>query len=83
MNFLNILNQLDTKFKRTTRHYKQKNTPAIIYNTTNHEINLNDQTYNPQAILVYNTDTTQELSLQTYNTQHTFKLEDIDTLEIT
>ena len=85
MEFLTLINKLEPYMERVTRHYKQKNTDAIIYtNNNNKTITINSEdTYNPQAILIYNTTDHIEIGVQIYNTIHSYNTNDITTLVIT
>ena len=85
MEFLTLINKLEPYMERVTRHYKQRNVDAIIYtNNNNKTITINSEdTYNPQAILIYNTLDHIEIGVQIYNTIHTYNTTDITTLVIT
>ena len=85
MEFLTLINKLEPNMERVTRHYKQRNTDALIYtNTSNHSVTINSEdTYNPQAILIYNTSDHIEIAVQIYNTMHTYNTTDITTLVVT
>ena len=85
MEFLTLINKLEPYMERITRHYKQRNVDALIYNNTNNKtVTINsDDTYTPQAILVYNTTDHIEIAVQIYNTMHTYNTSDITTLVIT
>ena len=86
MELLTILNKLEPYMERITRHYKQRNTDALIYTNTNNKsitINSEDTYNNPQAILVYNTSDHIEIAVQIYNTMHTYNTTNITTLEVT
>ena len=71
--------------ERITRHYKQRNTEAIIYtNKDNHSITINSEdTFTPRAILIYNTPDHIALTVQVYNTVHDYNTSDITNLVIT
>ena len=85
MEFLTLINKLEPYMERITRHYKQRNTDALIYtNTNNKTVTINSEdTYNPQAILVYNTTDHIEIAVQIYNTMHTYNTSNITTLVVT
>ena len=85
MEFLTLINKLEPYMERITRHYKQRNVDALIYNNTNNKtVTINsDDTYTPQAILVYNTPDYIEIAVQIYNTMHTYNTQDITTLVVT
>ena len=86
MEFLTLINKLEPYMERVTRHYKQKNVDALIYDNTNNKtitINSEDTYNNPQAILIYNTPTHIEIGVQIYNTMHNYNTSDITTLVIT
>lgn len=85
MEFLTLINKLEPNMERVTRHYKQRNTDALIYtNSSNHSVTINSEdTYNPQAILIYNTSDHIEIAVQIYNTMHTYNTTDITTLVVT
>ena len=85
MELLTILNKLEPYMERITRHYKQRNTDALIYTNTNNKsitINSEDIYNNPQAILVYNTSDHIEIAVQIYNTMHTYNTEEISALVV-
>ena len=85
MEFLTLINKLEPYMERITRHYKQRNVDALIYNNTNNKtVTINSEdTYTPQAILVYNTTDHIEIAVQIYNTMHTYNTQDITTLVVT
>lgn len=85
MEFLTLINKLEPYMERITRHYKQRNVDALIYNNTNNKtVTINsDDTYTPQAILVYNTTDHIEIAVQIYNTMHTYNTSNITTLVVT
>lgn len=85
MEFLTLINKLEPYMERITRHYKQRNTEAIIYtNKDNHSITINSEdTFTPRAILIYNTPDHIALTVQVYNTRHTYNTQDITTLVVT
>lgn len=85
MEFLTLINKLEPYMERITRHYKQRNTEAIIYtNKDNHSITINSEdTFTPRAILIYNTPDHIALTVQVYNTVHDYNTSDITKLLIT
>ena len=85
MEFLTLINKLEPYMERVTRHYKQRNVDALIYeNTNNKSITINSEdTYTPRAILIYNTPDHIALTVQVYNTVHDFNTSDITNLVIT
>ena len=85
MEFLTLINKLEPYMERITRHYKQRNTEAIIYtNKDNHSITINSEdTFTPRAILIYNTPDHIALTVQVYNTVHDYSTSDITNLVIT
>ena len=85
MEFLTLINKLEPYMERITRHYKQRNTEAIIYtNKDNHSITINSEdTFTPRAILIYNTPDHIALTVQVYNTVHDYNTSNISTLVIT
>ena len=85
MEFLTLINKLEPYMERVTRHYKQRNVDAIIYtNNNNKSITINSEdTYNPRAILIYNTPDHIALTVQVYNTVHDYNTSDITNLVIT
>ena len=85
MEFLTLINKLEPYMERITRHYKQRNTEAIIYtNKDNHSITINSEdTFTPRAILIYNTPDHIEIAVQIYNTMHTYNTSNITTLVVT
>ena len=85
MEFLTLINKLEPYMERITRHYKQRNTEAIIYtNKDNHSITINSEdTFTPRAILIYNTPDHIEIAVQIYNTMHTYNTSNITTVVVT
>ena len=84
MELLTILNKLEPYMDRVTRHYKTKNTEAIIYsNTDNRTVTVNEENYTPKAVLLYRIQDYIELSIQVYSVQYPYKIPDINTLEVT
>lgn len=85
MEFLTLISKLEPYMERVTRHYKQRNTEAIIYtNKDNHSITINSEdTFTPRAILIYNTPDHIALTVQVYNTVHDYSTSDITNLVIT
>ena len=85
MEFLTLINKLEPYMERITRHYKQRNTEAIINtNKDNHSITINSEdTFTPRAILIYNTPDHIALTVQVYNTVHDYNTSDITNLVIT
>ena len=85
MEFLTLINKLEPYMERVTRHYKQKYAEALVYtNTNNKSITVNSEdTYTPQAILIYNTPDHIALTVQVYNTVHDYNTSDITNLVIT